>query len=136
MARDALTTYYKALAYLALDVQAEAERTLDENARQRLCQKETQHWTIYALSCAQMASTLFEDHETLISNGEKALQKTLFRCIHLNDPERAISAYQEFKDLVENDGDVWEPKEKTKRTGKGFLLWMKKPHRRHSPLLC
>jgi hypothetical protein len=61
-----------------------------------------------------MAGSLFEDQETLISNGEMALQKTLFRCILLNDPERATTVYQAFKDLVENDGDVWEPKEKMK----------------------
>jgi hypothetical protein len=119
MVKDALGTYYKALKYLALSAQAEAEQTTDEETRRRHCQKEMQHWTRYALSCAQMAGSLFEDQQTLISNGEMALQKTLFRCIRLSDPERAATVYQEFKGLVENNGDVWEPEAKTKK------LWQK-----------
>ena len=115
MVKDALSTYYKALTYLALDTQTEAGRTPDEETRRRFRRQGTQHWTRYALSCAQMAGELFEEQATLISNGEKALRKTLSGCMFLQDLERAITIYQEFKQLAEKDGDVWEPKEKTQR---------------------
>jgi hypothetical protein len=114
MVKDVLRTYRNALNYLATQAHTEAEQASDEEAQQTLQWKEAHYWTTYALWCARTAGAFFEDQRTLLSNGETALQKALFRCVRLSDPERATSIYQEFKDVVENGGEIWEPQEKTK----------------------
>jgi hypothetical protein len=114
MVQDVFSTYYNALKCLAAQANAEAKKTSDEEAKRSRERQEAQYWTTYALSCVSTAGTLFKGRGTLISNGEMALRKTLIRCIHLNDRERAITVYQEFKDLVENGDKVWKPEAKTK----------------------
>lgn len=119
MVTDVLRTYRNALNYLAIQAKKEAEKSSDEKVKLELQWEETEYWMTYALSCASTVGTPCGDYETLISKGETALQKTLNLCIRLNDPERATSAYQQFKelvekDLVEDDDAAWEPQEQTK----------------------
>ena len=94
MVRDVFRTYSQALKYLATLAHVTAEKASGEDVKRELALEETEYWTTYALSCARSAGAFFENRETLLRQGEMALQKILLHCIDLGDLERATSAFK------------------------------------------